>query len=293
MDNIIILPFIQLLQSLPAEIVSLILFGTCAVSILFLFRLFGAPGLYLFNIVAIIASNIQVLKNVQFSLCAEPVALGTVVFASTYLCSDILTEHYGKASAKIGIWYCFAAQLLMTVLMIIAVGYPPLASQTIGAVTGATGNLGAFASAGGLESMISTEKAMSLLFTPSPRLMFASLLAFAISQFNDIWLFQALNTLTRGKLLWLRTSVSSLVSAMVDTVLFSALAWVILSPDPVSLSTLIFTYILGTFVARAWVSVLSTPIMYFSYTFRPQSLKAAQNIAEKATQQDLRPKYVR
>lgn len=275
MDNIIILPFIQTLQSLPAEIVSLILFGTCAISILFLFRLFGAPGLYLFNIVAVIASNIQVLKNVQFSLSAEPVALGTVVFASTYLCSDILTEHYGKESAKIGVWYCFSAQLLMTVLMIIAVGYPPLASESAG------------------ESIIATEKAMDLLFTPSPRLMFASLLAFAISQFNDIWLFQALNTLTRGKWLWLRTSVSSLFSAMVDTVLFSALAWVILSPDPVSLSTLIFTYILGTFVARALVSLLSTPIMYLSYTFKPQSLKAAQKTAEKATEQELRPKYVR
>lgn len=261
MDNIIIQPFIQTLQSLPAEIVSLILFAACAISILFLFRLFGAPGLYLFNIVAVIAANIQVLRSVPFSLSSEPVALGTVVFACTYLCSDILTEHYGKASAKKGVWYCFAAQLLMTVLMIIAVGYPSLIETS--------GSIGA----PGTDPWLNTEKAMALLFTPSPRLMFASLLAFAISQLNDIWLFQALNRLTKGQWLWLRTIISSLFSAMVDTVLFSVLAWVILAPEPVSLSTLIFTYILGTFAARALVSVLSTPIMYLSYFARPLSFR--------------------
>lgn len=264
MDNLIIQPFIQALQSLPAEIVSLILFAACAISILFLFRLFGAPGLYLFNIVAVIASNIQVLRNVQFSLSSEPVALGTVVFACTYLCSDILTEHYGKASAKVGVWYCFAAQLLMTILMVIAVGYPSL-TETSGVITSQeTG------------TWLNTEKAMALLFTPSPRLMLASLLAFAISQLNDIWLFQALSTLTKGRWLWFRTSVSSLFSAMVDTVLFSALAWVIFAPEPVSLSTLIFTYILGTFAARALIALLTTPIMYLSYLWRPNKLSQVE-----------------
>lgn len=260
MDIVFVAPLIQTLQSCSAEAVSVVLYGACTLATLLLFRLFGAQGLYLYNIVAVIAANIQVMRAVQFGLSVEPVALGTVVFASTYLCSDILTEHYGKEAAKTGVWYCFAAQILMTVLMVIAVGYPPLTQST--QISGEE-----------INAMLMTENALALLFTPSPRLLVASLIAFAISQFNDIWIFQAINTLTRGKWLWLRTSISSLVSAMVDTILFSTLAWVVLAPVPVSLSTLIFTYILGTFVTRAIMSLLSTPVMYLSYGCTPLNLR--------------------
>lgn len=255
MDTLLIAPLIETLQNLSAEMVSFILFAVCAVAILSLMRLFGSHGLYLYNIVAVLVANIQVLKGVQFSLSAEPIAIGTVVFATTYLCSDLLTEHYGKDAAKKGIWFCFAAQILMTILMVVAVGYPPLAADAVGSV--------------GTEHMPLTEQAIALLFTPSPRLLVASLLAFAISQLNDIWVFQRLSKLTRGRQLWLRTTVSTLVSAFVDTVLFSVLAWGLLSPQPISFSVLVFTYILGALVTRACVSLLSTPVMYLSYICKP------------------------
>lgn len=264
MDTLFIVPLIEILQSFPAEIVSIFLFAVCTVAILVLFRFFGAPGLYLFNIVAVLAANIQVLRGVQFSLSPEPVALGTVVFATTYLCSDLLTEHYGKEAAKLGVWYCFAAQLLMTLLMVISVGYPNLPAE--------------LSNTSALQHLQQAEKALALLFTPSPRLLIASLLAFAVSQFNDIWIFQALNIATKGRLLWLRTSVSSIVSAFVDTVLFSVLAWVILAPQPVGLSTLIFTYILGTFVTRAFMSLFATPVMYLSYHCKPSSLSLNKSL---------------
>ena len=85
--------------------------------IILLFKLFGKNGLYVYNIVAVLAANIQVLKGMQLSFTNGPVALGTVVFSSTYLCSGILTEHYGKDAAKHNVWFCFAAQVLMTLLM--------------------------------------------------------------------------------------------------------------------------------------------------------------------------------
>lgn len=255
MDTLLIVPFIKALQSLPAELVSFILFGACSIAILLLLRLFGANGLYLYNIVAVLASNIQVLRGAQFSMSAEPVALGTVVFATTYLCSDMLTEHYGKEAAKRGVWFCFAAQLLMTLLMIITIGHPPVPIEALGSP--------------GTEHMPLAEQALSLLFTPSPRLLFASLLAFVISQFNDIWLFHWIGKLTQQRWLWLRTTVSSLVSALVDTIIFSLLSWVILAPQPISFSVIVFTYILGSFVMRVLVNLLSTPVMYLSYIFKP------------------------
>jgi uncharacterized integral membrane protein (TIGR00697 family) len=256
MDTVLIVPLIQYLQSLPAEGVSLILFAVCVVSLLGLFKFCGQSGLYLYNIVAIIASNIQVLRVVQFNLSHEPIALGTVVFATTYLCSDLLTEHYGQAAAQKGIAYAFFAQVLMTCLMVIAVGYPLLSANTHPNPVD-----------------LQTEQALFVLFTPSPRLLISSLIAFAISQWADIWIFQTLNRLTAGKKLWFRTFASTTLSALLDTVLFSLLAWVIFSPTPVTLSTLLFTYILGTLVARLLISLANTPVMYLSYLFKPTVLR--------------------
>lgn len=255
MDSSLIGPIIEFLQTFPAEIVSVILLAFCLFSLLILFKIFGVQGLILYNIVAVLAANIQVLRNVQFTLSLEPVALGTVVFATTYLCSDILSEHYGNSTAREGIWICFAAQLLMTLLMVLAVGYPLLPEGAISTQD---------------ESNVKiAENALAFLFTPSPRILCASLIAFAISQLSDIWLFQALSRLTKGKWLWFRTSISAVLSAIVDTILFSALAWVILAPEPVSLKTLIFTYILGTLVTRIIISLIATPILYASYFFKP------------------------
>lgn len=255
MDTVFIAPLVQFLQSLPAEAVSIILFAVCVVSLIGLFKFYGQSGLYLYNIVAIIASNIQVLRVVQFNLSPEPVALGTVVFATTYLCSDLLTEHYGQEAAKKGIFYAFFAQVLMTFFMIIAVGYPPLAGSQAEPFH------------------LQAEQALAVLFTPSPRLLISSLIAFAISQWTDIWIFQRLSRLTAGKKLWLRALTSTAFSAAVDTFIFSVLAWVIFAPTPVSFSTLIFTYILGTLISRLLMSLASTPVMYLGYLFKPAVLR--------------------
>ena len=72
----------------------------CFSSILVFLKLFGYVGLYVYSALAVIIGNIQVLKTVDFFYSPEPVALGTVLFASTFLCTDILSEHFGKEKAK-------------------------------------------------------------------------------------------------------------------------------------------------------------------------------------------------
>lgn len=258
MDTIFISPILNYLQGLPAEAVSLILLLCCILCILFLLKYFGENGLYIYSAVAVLAANIQVLQGVQFAFSTEPVAMGTILFSTTYLCSDMLAEHFGKESAKRCVWYCFIAQLLMTLFMTIAVGHPSIATDSM------------LANANGIEQMTIAEKAIAFLFTPSPRILFASLLAFAISQFSDIAIFQAFSKLTKQKFLWFRTLGSTLISAFIDTVLFSVFAWIILAPNPVGVKTLIFTYILGTMLARSIVAIISMPVMYTCYRFLPK-----------------------
>jgi uncharacterized integral membrane protein (TIGR00697 family) len=240
MDTSFIIPIVEFMQTLSPEVMALLTFLICSASILVLFRLFGATGIYLYNTIIVLVANIQVLKMGTFWFSPEPVALGTVAFATTYLSSDILTEHYGKTVARKGVWISFAGHILMTIQMVITLGFAAPPGDKI-------------------------HDAMLSLYLPSPRILLAGLLAYTLSQLLDISVFDWIGRVTHRRWLWLRTNVATLLSGMVDNILFSVFAWIILSPTPISLYSLVFTYILGTYFARALVSFLSTPVIYLSY----------------------------
>src|SRR5690606_38426225 len=107
-------------------------------------------------------------------------------------------------------------------------------------------------------------EAMLVLFLPIPKILIASLSAYLVSQYIDIYIFQYIKNLTQGKALWLRSSLAFIVSSSIDNIVFSTLAWVILASHPVEYKTLIFTYILGTYTVRLLVSFANTLIMYLA-----------------------------
>lgn len=255
MDTLLVTPLIKILQNLPAELTSILLFIICIITMLILFKLFDANGLYIYNIVAMLAANIQVLKGVNFSFSPEPIALGTIVFSTIYITSDVINEHYGKNMAQQGVWFCFAAQILMTLLMTIAIGYPSLNNNSNSLNVGT-------------EHMLLAEQAIEVLFTPSLRLLLSSLIAFVITQLATIFIFDFFKRLTKKNILWLRSVVSVAFSSVADTLIFSILAWKILAPNPASIRVLFFTYILWSFLTYILAIILSTPIIYISYYFK-------------------------
>jgi uncharacterized integral membrane protein (TIGR00697 family) len=232
-------PLIAWLHALPVEAIEAMLLVVCYGGCLLLLRQFGAAGLYAWIVLAVIAANVQVLKEAQFAAFPEPVALGTVVFASTYLATDLLAEHYGRQAALGGVLVGFAGYLLWTVLMVLTLGYRPVPGAEI-------------------------QVHLAAIFKPAPALFAAGMVSYLISQSFDVWVFRAVRARPGRKFLWLRTNASTLLSALLDTVVFSTLAWVVFAPEPVALHTLIFTYVLGTYGLRVLYSVLETPFMYMS-----------------------------
>lgn len=233
------------MHSVNGEFISIYLFLFSALSILLMFRLFGDIGLYIYSATATILANIQVLKLGTISFFPEPIALGTITFSTVFLTSDIITEHYGKEAAYKSVWINFFIQIITTVIMLFIIGTKPIEGDVF-------------------------HHALTVLFLPSPRLIMASLIAFVASQLLEITLFQAISNISNGKMLWLRTNASVMISSLIDNIIFSSLAWVILAPNPVSMHTLIYTYILGTYIIRLILSLFSTPIMYLSYYFTPR-----------------------
>lgn len=244
--------FLLTLQTMPAEFVSLCMLLVCGIGCMLLFRAFGLFGLYCFITLSIIAANLQVLKAAQFSFLSEPVALGTIVFGSTYMATNIITEHYGAKEAERAVWIGFLSMLFMTTIMLLTLGWPKL---------GGGGEHIRFDQA---------HDAIETLFMPAPAIFLASFIAYIVSQYNDIWIFAFVKALTKNRMLWVRTNVATFISAFVDTVIFSFLAWYVLAPEPFSISTIWHTYILGTYFFRVALSVLNTPFVYLSYSFSPK-----------------------
>jgi queuosine precursor transporter len=212
--------------------------------------------------VAVLSANIQVLRGMKLFCSDQPVALGTIVFATTYLCSGILTEHYGQRIATKNIVFGACGQLLMTLLMIIAIGHKPLSI-----------NFDPQSLVAGTEHMLHAEQAMNILFLPSPRFLFSSLVSFMLSQLVGIVLFEYINKLTNHKFLWLRTILLLIISMVLDNLIFNFLAWKLLANNPSSWRVIFHTYILWTLITQIGVTLLSSPIIYMSYLVKkPQAL---------------------
>ena len=251
---------INLILNQNTEIVWFIMLILCFLSILVFLRLFGYVGLYVYSAIAIIAANIQVLKQANFNFFSSinekiipfyepsPIALGTILFASTFLCTDILSEYYGKEKARKNVLIGFCSFFLMTVLMLVTIGIQPAEDEWV--------------------SMV--QESLAILFTPMTSIFVASMIAYLISQYFDIWFFSYLKTVSSNKLLWLRNNVSTAVSSLIDNTIFSIFAWIILNPNPFPLSDVIMTFILGVYLLRVFIAILDTPFIYLAKYFIPE-----------------------
>ncbi|MDC0044892.1 queuosine precursor transporter [Pelagibacteraceae bacterium] len=232
----------EILNNLNPEIIWLLMLIFCFISILIFIRLFGYVGIFIYSALAVIAGNIQVLKTVDFFYSPEPVALGTILFASTFLCTDILSEYYGKEKARTNILIGFCAFLFMTLLMVLTIGFKPSEGDWV-------------------------QESLSNVFTPMTRFFIASMIAYLISQYFDVWFFSYLKKITSEKYLWLRNNLSTIVSSLVDNTVFSIFAWILLNPETVSVYNVIMIYILGTYLLRILIALLDTPFIYVAKFF--------------------------
>jgi len=232
--------FVAWLQEAPPELLALALLLSCGMIILVMLRFFGPVGLMVYSSLAIVVANLQVQKATPYHFFNEPIALGTIVFSSIFIVSGILTEYYGKAQAQKAVWLSFTGMIVVTFFMLITIGFKPA------------------------EGFREVHEAMCTLFLPTPAIIAASLLAYAIGQFNDIWIFAFLSNLTHRQFLWLRSFLATLIGAFLDNLVFSVLAWMVFAPTPLPWRTVFFTYILGTYLIRVFVALIGIPFVYLA-----------------------------
>ena len=228
----------------------------CYFSILGALKFFGKTGIYVYVALAIILANIQVLKVIEFPFFPEPMALGTILFISVFLCTDILNEYFDKKSATKCIYLGISAYLFSTIIMFMTISLKPIDPSLN-------------------ESWAwsyDMHQAIQTIFLPQFPIIVASIFAFFISQKIDIFIFSYLKNKNSSKL-WLRNNISTIFSQFIDNIIFSLLAFNFLSSNPVPIIDLIISYGIGIYLIRIALSIFDTFFIYLARNFLPKNIE--------------------
>ena len=207
-------------------------------------------------VIAVIVANIQVLKPVSFAVIDDTITLGTALFTANFLATDILSEHYGPKSARIGLMMVFASFFLFTALMLITLGFPLATPEAAGP---------------DLAWSLPNHGHIDALFRPTPSLFVASLTAYMIGQYLDIWLFQRIRQATKGTMPWLRNNLSTALSSLLDLAIFGFLAFYILIDNDMPLAEVAAAFVIGPYWFRLATAIADTPFFYLSRRCLPRS----------------------
>ncbi|HRY98923.1 MAG TPA: queuosine precursor transporter [Bacteroidales bacterium] len=214
--------------------------------ILLAYWLFGRNGLFIWISIASIIANVEVVQTLElFGLAAT---LGNVVYATTFLVTDILSEKYGRKEANRAVWIGFFSLISMTLLMNLSLLFQPMDD----------------------EYSRNAHESLSLIFGVMPRIVLASLTAYFISQRHDVWAFHFWMRLFpgRGKL-WIRNNLSTMVSQLIDSLIFTFIAFYGVFEWPVLMEILLTTYLLKWIVAA-----MDTPFVYLATKIKPRVVSA-------------------
>ena len=178
----------------------------------------------------IATSNVIASKIVTFGpYLFVPAAV--LMYASSFLITDVISEIWGKKEAFLAV----AGGLIANVFLILG------CSMAIAwKAAPFWGNQQAFASVLGAV----------------PRVVVASVIAYAVSQTHDVLAFHFWKRKTGGKHLWLRNNLSTMVSQLLDTVIFITIAFYGILP--------LFPLILGQYIVKFLVAACDTPFCYLA-----------------------------
>lgn len=201
-------------------------------SVLLFKRFFGEYGLTSWVCIATIAANILTAKSGE--MFGLSVALGTFMFASTFLSTDILSELYGEASARRAVSLGLAATIIFTIAAQITLRYVPTAFDY-------------------------ADGPMHILFGLNLRISISSAVMYYIANTADVWLYNKMKERSNGRKMWVRNNVATALCNGLENFAFIFLAFIgIYSVKEC------FAMALSTTIIECLVAVCDTPFLYIA-----------------------------
>ena len=169
-------------------------------AVLLAYKFLGKTGLFCWTVLATIAANIEVLIVVEAFGMEQ--TLGNILFATTFLVTDILSETQGKKDANKAVILGICTSAMFILISQSWLLYTPNSSDW-------------------------ASPAIATIFANTPRLMLSSLIVYAIVQAFDVFAYHTIWKKTTAlckdskRFLWLRNNLSTMTSQLLNAFLAS------------------------------------------------------------------------
>jgi uncharacterized integral membrane protein (TIGR00697 family) len=171
---------------------------------------------------------------------------GILAFPLTFILTDIINEYFGRRIVRVFTFLAIAVNVILQPIVILATKAPTVVFSTS-------------------YSEETAHQAYVIAFGQTPTIVAASLIAFAVAQFVDAWTFTWLRKKTGGKMLWLRSQGSTVVSQLIDTGIVIFVAFVVipelLGNDHMTVGKATVISVTN-YVYKFLIAVLITPLLY-------------------------------
>lgn len=189
-----------------------------------------------------------------FGLYRFEISVGVLPYPITFLITDSISEIYGKKKANQVVTIGIFASVFSLLIILVANAVPATSWAPVG------------------------DEVFSNVFGSTTIAVAASMMAYLLAQYVDIYVYHFWKKLTKGKYLWLRNNFSTFSSQFVDTFavvfllsVFGELEW-----------DLFGGLLLSGFLFKALIALLDTPLLYLVvYLFRKKfNLKQGEELQE-------------
>ena len=189
----------------------------------------------LYSVIIIFLVLITAVGGKIVSFFGHETNTGNIFYASVFLATYFLIERFGRREGIYSIWVGVAAVVFFSVLVRLTV-----------LLTGS-------------EATASLNGALDIAFGSVPRVAFASLLGYALSQSLNVYLYLFLKERMRGGRLWLRANICNAAAQLLDSAVFFSIAfWGVASS--VNIVDVIFT---GLAIKIVYM-MFASPLLYLN-----------------------------
>ena len=212
MIDLLFSKFVDYLHLLPNIGVSLLNYIFCIFLIFIINKYFKYVGLCCYLVLCGIIANIQVLYPVKYELINLTTLLGTFVFSTNFLVTDIINSKYGKENAMKSICFTLTFEIFFLVNMLFTIGHTSVSQNELIEL--------------GMKDNI---KSIQTIFLPVPRILISSYISYFVSQTAEVFLLKKTNNSI------IKHNIALFISSiLLDNIVFTFLAFYLLAPQQMS-----------------------------------------------------------
>jgi queuosine precursor transporter len=215
-----------------------------------------------------ISRQIDLSFNVFGTTIPFIVFVGVLPYPITFLCTDFISELYGRKRANLVVWTGLILNLWVIFIMWLGGSLPPHTEM----------------GPDGLPLLGDPQRTFFQIRQWTFGATAASMIAYLTAQFIDVQLFHFLKKLTKGKALWIRNNGSTLTSQFVDSLAVVSITWffnksaIYITPGE-SVAHALFILIASNYVFKMVSALLDTIPFYIGVRFLTRYLQI-DNLAE-------------